>query len=388
MPLILELRPSIVNEAFPGPSRKESLPLPTEPSILLVRFSSIGDVLLTTPVIRAVRRRWPGSRVSFLVKDTFAPLLEGNPYLDEIIPFSSGGGVRELMSLSDSLKRKRLFLLADLHDSLRSRLLRTLVPAVETVVYSKQLWKRSLLIYGRLDLFGERILSVPERYAKPLAGLGVELDSAPCELYPGERERDLALEKIRGCWPAGNRLLAVAPGSAWPTKRWPPASFAAAAAGLAQSYGLKVLLLGSGDDSGACRAVEDALDRRVERLNLAGALPLAASAAAVAQSSLLLTNDTGLMHVATAVGTPVVAVFGCTTRHLGYFPYRSEAARVVEAELWCRPCTHNGRRRCPLGHFRCMKSIGPERVAEAGAELLEQAGKTPGTEEDKPGDIC
>jgi heptosyltransferase-2 len=167
------------------------------------------------------------------------------------------------------------------------------------------------------------------------------------------------------------RLLAVAPGAAWLTKRWPPAGFAAAASELASRYNMKVILLGSSEDSAACGAVERALDDRVKRVNLAGKLPLMTTAAAVAESGLLLTNDTGLMHMAAAVETPVVSVFGCTTRHLGYFPYRAPKARVVETGLYCRPCTHNGRRCCPLGHFRCMKDISPEKVVEAGEGLLD-----------------
>ena len=82
----------------------------------------------------------------------------------------------------------------------------------------------------------------------------------------------------------------------------------------------------------------------------------------MAGAKLLLCNDTGLMHVATAVGTPVTVVFGPTVREFGYFPYKVENARVVEADVWCRPCTHNGRKSCPLGHFRCMREVGVERV--------------------------
>jgi len=339
-------------------------------TILLVRFSSIGDVLLTTPLIRAMRRTWPASRITFLVKETFAPLLKDNPHLDEVITLRGGGGLSELLEISRSLKQRKVNLLADLHNSLRSRILRSLVPAEETIVYAKLTLKRSLLIYGRLDFYGQRVLSVPERYALPLAGFGVRLDAGGCELYPGERDRALALEKTLGCRPAGNRLLAVAPGSAWPTKRWPPARFAAAASKLADKYELKVILLGGSGDLEACREVEQALDSGVERVNLAGELPLMASAAAVAGSRLLLTNDTGLMHIAAAVKTPVVAAFGPTTRQLGYFPYKAPAARVVETKLYCRPCTHNGRKRCPLLHFRCMRDIPTEKMVAAAEKLL------------------
>ena len=170
-------------------------------SILLVRFSSIGDVLLTTSVIRAVRRTWPDARISFLVKERFAPLLRDNPHLDEIITISDSGGLSELKSLAGSLKQRNWTLLADLHNSLRSRFLRSVVPADDSIVYTKQSVKRSLLIYCRMDFYGQQILSLPERYVQPFGRFGVRLDEEACELYPGERDRVPAQEKIRARWP-------------------------------------------------------------------------------------------------------------------------------------------------------------------------------------------
>ncbi|MEA1997292.1 MAG: glycosyltransferase family 9 protein, partial [Gemmatimonadota bacterium] len=146
--------------------------------------------------------------------------------------------------------------------------------------------------------------------------------------------------------------------------------FATAAGVLAGRLGLKVLVLGSARDNEECGAVARMLGEK-SCLNLAGKLDIRASAAAVERSCCLITNDTGLMHIATATGTPVAAVFGPTTRHLGYFPYRADKKSVViEEKLYCRPCTHNGRKRCPLRHFRCMLDIEPERVSEAVIGLL------------------
>jgi lipopolysaccharide heptosyltransferase II len=328
----------------------------------------MGDVLLTTPCLRAIRRRWPGARISFVVKEQFAGLLAGNPHLDELIAFPAGGGLAGLLALARTLRPRRWDLLLDLHNSLRTRLLRRLVPAARKIVYSKQIVRRSLLIYLRADLYGRHALSVPERYAAPLAPLGVSLDGLPCELYPDGPARGLFLEKISARWPSGADFLAVAPGSAWPVKCWLPERFAAAARALAEKHGLKVLLLGGRAERDICTLVEKLIGADL-CLNLAGDLPLMASAAAVAASRLLLSNDTGLMHVATAVGTPVAAVFGPTTHHLGYFPYRAPS-RVVETALRCRPCTHNGRRRCPLGHFRCMRRVKVEQVVRAAEELM------------------
>jgi len=340
-----------------------------EPSILVVRFSSIGDVLLTTPVLRAIRQRWPGGRISFLTKERFTPLLQRNPRVDELIALKEGAGLSELYRLGRSLAGRKWHLLADFHSSLRSHLIRRLVPADFTAVYPKSWLKRSLLIYTRLDLYGPEPPAVPQRYAACLAAFGVRLDQGPCELHLDESDRNTAESLIAARWPDSPALLAVAPGSAWQTKRWPAERFAHSAAGLAHKHGIKVILLGSETDMEVCARVENHLGRE-NCLNLAGRLSLRGSAAAVEKSRALLTNDTGLMHIATAVGTPVVAVFGCTTRHLGYFPYQAGKAKVIETRLFCRPCTHNGRRRCPLGHFRCMRDISTEKVVKAVEILL------------------
>ena len=349
--------------------KKDLLEDNSNPAILVVRFSSMGDILLTTPLLRALKARWPNSRVSFLTKEEFAPLLYGNPNVDELVLFPKGSGFSGLLKLARSLSRRHWDLLADLHGSLRSRLVRLLVPASLKYVYSKSLFKRILLIYCRFDLYGSGPPTLTERYADGLRRFGVELDSGPAELFLGEGEKAVVQKEISGRWPGETPpVLAVAPGAAWSTKRWPAERFAEAARKLASRYGLKAIILGSRKDSGPCGVVRASLGEK-NCLDLSGRLSLLESAAAVTSSRLLLTNDTGLMHVATAVGTPVVAVFGPTTIHLGYFPYRA-VSRVVETKLYCRPCTHNGRRRCPLGHFRCMRDIPVERVVEAAEGLL------------------
>ncbi len=342
---------------------------PGPPSILVVRFSSLGDVLLTTPVLRAIRAHWPQAHLAFLTRERFAPLLEGNPHLDELIRLPEGATARELAARCRELARRRWTILADLHRSLRSSLVRKLVPAQYKLVYSKLITKRTLLIYGRMDRYGPHPLAVPERYARPLERFGVRLDQLPAELHLSDQDHAPVAAAIASRWPdTPENFLTVAPGAAWPIKRWPAERFAVAAGELSARHSLKVLVLGGAQDAEVCRTVAERLG--ASALDLAGQLTIRQSAAAVERSRLLLTNDTGLMHVATAVRTPVTAVFGPTVRQLGYFPYRS-AARVVEHPgLWCRPCTHNGRSRCPLGHFRCLRELGPSAVITAAEELL------------------
>jgi heptosyltransferase-2 len=148
---------------------------------------------------------------------------------------------------------------------------------------------------------------------------------------------------------------------------------------LAERLGLTTVLLGGPDDAPITDAVRDAMKGPV--LDLAGRLDLPETGAILARSALLLSNDSGIMHMATAFSTPVVAVFGPTTRELGFYPYRA-VHRVIGAEIGCRPCHPIGGVRCPRGHHRCMTAVPVEEVVEA-AEALAGAGPTSPADADR-----
>ena len=331
------------------------------PKILVVRFSSIGDVLLTTPVLRAIKTRWPESHLALLTRDRFAPVVEGNPHVDEIIRLGGAADTEALHDLIEDELAGPWDLLVDLHGSIRSRLVWRNVAAGQKIRYSNLRLNRWLLIWCRVDFYGPEPPSVPEKYAKCLEKFGVRLDKRPCEIFLHDADREEATRLIDAQWDAGQKYLAVAPGAAWPNKRWPAENFAEAAKRIAGQQGLNVVLLGGAGDMEVCTEVAAGLEG-VPHLNLCDKLSLRGSAAALEGAAHLITNDTGLMHLATAVGTPLTAVFGPTVKQFGYFPYRAENAKVVETDLWCRPCTHNGRKHCPLGHFRCMRDVGVEGV--------------------------
>ena len=149
------------------------------PKILVVRFSSIGDVLLTTPVLRAIKTRWPGSHVALLTRDRFAPVVEGNPHVDEIIRLGGAADKAALNELVSNELGRPWDLLVDLHGSLRSRLVWNNVAAGQKVRYSNLRLNRWLLIWCRVDFYGPEPPSVPEKYAACLEKFGVRLDKRP-----------------------------------------------------------------------------------------------------------------------------------------------------------------------------------------------------------------
>ena len=298
--------------------------LQTEPeSILVVRFSSIGDIVLTTPVLRALRKRWPDAKITYLTKEPFAPLIANNPNIDRVVTIPSKAGAFQLKSVCKELARGNWDLLLDLHRNMRSRIVKSTIKARQYITYNKHPLKRFALLVLRLDLYRGEILPVPERYARDLAPLGIRLDQDPCELFISDDERKIKYEKLALDGFDGTGYLAIAPGAAWQNKRWPKSKFLKAARKLAPHFGNQVLILGGAQDREICNFIHNGLlTRDIQAVNLAGDLPIMSTAAALENAGLLLCNDSGIMHIATAVGTPVQAIFGPTVRQLGYFPYQ------------------------------------------------------------------
>ena len=350
-------------------------------NILVIRLSSIGDILLTTPALRALKRWDPHREVHFLLKSEYEELVRENPNVDRVIPWDPSGGLPGLIGLARRL-RGGYDLVIDLHRSLRSAILRRAIGARQVLTYPKGVIRRTIMIQTGWKAI-TRKAPVPERYLRALSPIGAKGDERGIDLFISREVRD-RVEGIMADEAAGAGLsaahrsgtghsierfsyVAIAPGARWATKRWLPERFAAVADALAEIHGLVPILIGGRDEGEVFRAVREGM--KSPALDFSGRLSLIETGAAIAASRLLISNDTGLMHMATAVSTPVVAIFGPTTRELGFYPYRGPH-EVVEQDISCRPCHHLGGDRCPKGHHRCMTEIGAEAVIGAGERLL------------------
>ncbi len=324
--------------------------------ILIVRYSALGDVVLATSVLAPLRARFPGARIEWVTDPAYAPLLEGLPELAEVHRLERGG-MGAAVLLADRLRR-RFDLAVDLQNKLRSRVVAR-AAAPERITFRRRSAGRALLALLGSDRPLVRAHAT-RLYAEALAPLGIE-GPGPMRVHLSRTARAVAedaLARVRG------PVVAIAPGARWATKRWPAERFAAVADGLAAD-GASIVLAGGPSDRDAFAAFRAAA-RAPVAADLSP-LPVDALAAALARVKLLVACDSGPVHIAGAVGTPALALFGPTSAvRWGPLP----PGRALTLGLPCSPCSNHGGDTCPEGHHRCLDDLTPEQVVAAARELL------------------
>jgi len=341
--------------------------------ILIIRLSSIGDILLATPLLRALREEFPAVRLDFVVKADFAEVLRHHPAIDKLYELDSKGGWPALKALGCRLRDERYEAIFDIHKNFRSRYLTRAARPQRVFRHGKHVFRRWLLVNTKINLL-RNAPPIFQRYLDAAAPLGLTeaqplADGRWLELFWREQDEQLAEEALRAQrWQPDQPLIGLAPGAGYFTKRWPAEYFGELAADLIRQ-GHQVVILGGRQDVDLAKKIEEIVEpalprdtRELPLLNLAGAVSLLGSAAVIKRCRLVVANDSGLMHVAEAAGTPLVAIFGSTTRELGFFP-QLQTSRVMEnSALPCRPCSHLGHHQCPRRHFRCMREIKPANI--------------------------
>ncbi len=341
---------------------------------LIIRLSSVGDIVLSSLVCRTLRRRFPASHIDYLVKAEYADLVRYNPHLSRIIEFPAGGSLRDVLALRTRIAEARYDLIIDLHDSLRSRIMTAGRKAVRRI--RKRKIARLLLVKLKINLY-ERLGGFPgvaERYLETVTDLGVTNDGEGLELFIHDDHLRTAANYLDQAGIHGSmEFIGVCPSARHANKMWLKERFAETPVRLTSGRDAGILLLGSAAERERCGEILGDIRERGYRgpvLNLAGTLSLLETAALMDRCTLVITNDSGLMHIAAARKRRTVAIFGPTVREFGFFPYGTSSAVVEHPSLPCRPCTHIGLAQCPLGHFRCMKEISTETVVRAAQTLL------------------
>lgn len=336
-------------------------------SILVRQVNWVGDAILTLPALAALRRRFPQAEISVLGRPWVTGLFADQPVADRVIAYQSDGAHRGLSgrwALARDLRRKRFDLAVLFPNSLDSAVVPWLA-GIPRRVGTPTEGRRLLLTHPVRGALRPTERHQVFRHLAVVRSLGADGDPTPRLAVGAEavQAADRLLAEA-GVDPE-EWCLAVNPGSVYGSaKRWPAERFAATADVLADRWGARVLLVGSGKETAVLEAVARAM--RHEPIRLGGRTDLRTLAAVLRRSRLLLTNDTGTMHVATAVSAPVVAVFGPTDAE-ATGPCGSRA-RLVRESVACSPCLL---RECPIDH-RCMTGVTVSQVVQAAEDLLAQ----------------
>lgn len=325
--------------------------------ILAVRFSSLGDLVLVTPLLRALKRAHPGARVSLVTRREYAPLFTASPHVARVFAWEAGTPLR---ALARELRATRWTHRLDLHGSLRSVALRRLVGG-RWSGYPKRRIARTVLIRAKRNVYRDR-RHVAERYFDAARALGVTPDGGPPEVFVS-MDAVRAADRFLAEHGLGRErtLVALVPGAAHATKEWPEHHWRELVPRLLDRQLDLVILGGTREADLGARLAALAGGRAA---SAAGHFDVAGTAALLKRARAAVAGDTGVMHLATAVGTPVVVLLGPTVGAFGFLPYQARAT-VLERDLPCRPCSKMGGPRCPLGHHACLELITPAEVADA-----------------------
>jgi heptosyltransferase-2 len=336
-------------------SAKPSDRLPVHPSALVIQTAFLGDVVLTTPLLSALAGRH--GPVDVVTTPAAASLLESHPAVRSVIRYDKHGadkGLRGIKRLSSELQARGYSVVYLPHRSVRSAALALLSGARQRIGFAGS---AAAVTYTR-RVPAARTGHEVERL---LALAGTTGDPPPVSLRLTAEDRAAAdgwLESHRV--PPG--FVALAPGSIWGTKRWPYY------AELAARLDRPCVIVGGSDDSTLAEAIVTNAPDRV--FSATGALSLRASAALIGRAAVLVTNDSAPLHLATAVGTPVVALFGPTIPAFGFGPRGAHDEALGLSALPCRPCSRHGPETCPLGHHRCMRDLSVDTVSAAVTAVL------------------
>jgi heptosyltransferase-2 len=339
--------------------------------ILVIRLSSLGDVVLTTPALTALKKKLPQSHIFFLTKAQYVDLLRNDPRVSSLMEFDPVGKHRGLSGFRRLISQLRSYdfdLMVDLHSNLRSLLIRRLVKSKTKLKYNKRWLSRFLMV--RCKFMATTAVQTVECYLEVLKRIQIEAEDKNPTIFTGQDEAkfagDFLLERRVG---KDDIMVGVSPGARWETKRWAEGKFQQVCRTLIERFGYKILLLGDVSEQRLIEGIEK--ESPEGKVLKAVGTPLGKLMGLVERCACLVTNDSGPMHLASALGVPVVAIFGPTHPKLGFAPAGSPNV-VLCADVDCSPCSLHGERRCRKKSRFCMDLIQPERVVEAVGSLLEE----------------
>ena len=317
---------------------------------LLLRFSSIGDIVLTTPVIRCLKKQYPNAEVHFATKKQFKTLVENNPYIDKFFLLEDS-----LNSFIKDLQSEQYDFVIDLHNNLRTRIIKLALkknPFSDLGIrsFNKLNFRKWLLVKFKKNFMP--IVHIVDRYMDTLEDFGITNDKKGLDYFIPERD-EVPLDWLPASHQKGYVTYAI--GGQHETKKLPLHKMVE----LCQQIKQPIILLGGKEDfENGEKLIAQSLKLKAQSIfNACGKFNLNQSASVIKQSSQVYTHDTGLMHIAAAFKKNIVSIWGNTVPEFGMYPYMTNFVVWENKDLNCRPCSKIGYDKCPLGHFKCMNEI-------------------------------
>lgn len=318
---------------------------------LIIRLSSIGDIVLTSPVVRCLKQQAAPCEIHYLVRKSFRPVLETNPYIDKIITID-----KSVDEVVDALKNEKYDHIIDLHKNFRSMTVRRKL-GVSSSSFPKLNTQKWLLVNFKIDRMPD--VHIVDRYFEAAKSLGVKNDEKGLDYFIPETD-EVRMSQLPESHQTGYVALVI--GGKHKTKQLP----AEKAVELVQQIKYPVIILGGPEDAEEAGKIAAADPERI--FVACGKFSINQSASLVKQAGIVVSNDTGLMHVAAAFRKRIISVWGNTVPQLGMYPYlpgEPEKFSIYEVKgLSCRPCSKIGFETCPKKHFKCMMDQDVDRMAK------------------------
>ncbi|MFT4094636.1 MAG: glycosyltransferase family 9 protein [Niabella sp.] len=314
--------------------------------ILVIRFSSMGDVIYTTPVVRCLKQQLPDATIHFITKPQFKYIYDGNPYLDKLLLLK-----KSLNETIAEIKSEKYDCIIDLHSNLRTRIIK-LRTGIRSYTYNKQTIRKWLSLKLRKQLVPP--VHLVDRYLKAAAPLGIVNDNKPIDYFI---KKEYQLSQLL---PASHQqgYIGFIIGAAHFTKRMPNEKIVS----LCRQLDKPVVLLGGDDVKENGEYVAGMMGGKV--YNACGITSLDESVFLVSKAGSIIGFDTGLTHIAEAFNKPIASIWGSTVPELlGVQPYQVDQSLVAGVQIGCRPCSKYGLAACPLEHFKCMYDINEKEIA-------------------------
>lgn len=327
--------------------------------ILIIRLSSLGDILLSYPLIKILYERENYPTIHFLVKEKFSQAISSNPFIEKVIILKPDNQ-KEVKSI---IKKENYDIVIDLQNNFRSHQLYPFNLKSRIYRFKKPTFKKFLLVNFKINLLKNNP-SIAFHYIKtiyPDSGL----KNLPLYFNVDQKKESDLFKRLPDHF-TENIVIGVCPGSKHFTKRYPVELFKVVLRKLIQKNYF-IAIFGGSEDKEICQALE--IDNNLVK-NFQNENDLFETAALMKKCSVVITNDSGLMHLASLLKIPTVAIFGSTVKEFGFVPIFEESVVIENKNLECRPCSHIGRSECPKKHFKCMLEISPDLIVQKVEELI------------------